>query len=154
MGFLKISVLQLVSSLSDFLFYFSLQKNNNNKSFLFRHSNISYLRNRKLTLGCYLNINPKNWKLKTKFSIFIFKKWIFTVILFFNIQNLTWKLDTVLNWKLGWKSIFNEKMLWKIDWTKYTRTVCRRVWNVHLIFNWVFLIEKWILTLFLIQFNF
>ena len=61
MGFLKISVLQLVSSLSDFLFYFSLQKkNNNNKSFLFRHSSISYLRNRKLTLECYLNINPKN----------------------------------------------------------------------------------------------
>ena len=108
MGFLKISVLQLVSSLSDFLFYFSLQKNNNNKSFLFRHSSISYLRNRKLTLGCYLNINPKNWKLKTKFSIFIFKKWIFTIILFFNIQNLTWKLDS-FELKIGVKINFQWK---------------------------------------------
>ena len=119
-------------------FLISLCKNNNNnKSFLFLHSSISYLRSRKLTLEYYLNFNSRNWKLKIDFSIFIFKNWIFRI----------------------WNENWDENQLLEIEWTKYKRTQSNpctesviqfslQNWKLEndknlSLFNYQFLLQNW-----------
>ena len=67
---------------------------------------------------------------------FYFQNRLFITDLSFNIQNLIRELHIKLIWKLGWKSIFNQKMLLQIEWTKYTRTA-------RIIGRFSVFIEKW-----------
>ena len=92
----EIFVQELLPSLGNFIFYFSLRKNN--KSFFFPRSPIYYLSSRKLTLNYYLNFSWKNWKLKI-FN-FYFKNWTSIIDLIFNIENFIRELDIKLNSKL------------------------------------------------------
>ena len=64
----------------------------------------------------------KKLKIENRIFNFHFKTWISIIDLFSHIQNLSRDLDIKVNWKLEWKSIFNQNTQLKIKWTFYTRT--------------------------------